>query len=148
MTDLQRTGPAPFPLDPPAPAHSIAVMLGIADLDELSAAEILECAGQRMNGDGCMVYGDTRDTAQHDNTRRAYKALVATVAYDQACSEPTNGTGEPIETRPTRGIGEPIETTIGDLLSDLMHLCDAAGLPFMQVINRAAGEYQTELVGH
>ena len=138
MPDLDS---APFPLSAPAPAHPVAVMLGLDDLSEVSAGEILDRVGDLMDGDGCMIYGDTRETAQHDNTRRARSALRAVAALHEAVSTPPSG-------RSTRGVGEPIETTITDLLANLMHLCDAVGVNFTDVTHGAAGLYRTELVGH
>ena len=42
---------------------------------------------------------------------------------------------------------EDMDTTLGDLLADLMHLCDALGLPFADMVERAHHHHDPELKG-
>lgn len=45
------------------------------------------------------------------------------------------------------GGDEEIETALGDLLGDLMHLCDAADIDFDNVLNHGAMHYESEIRG-
>ncbi|BBX09469.1 hypothetical protein [Mycolicibacterium aichiense] len=40
---------------------------------------------------------------------------------------------------------DTIETSVSDLLGDLMHLCDAAGLDFDELVNKAEYDYGAEV---
>ena len=43
--------------------------------------------------------------------------------------------------------GEEIETLVGDLLADLMHLCDAAGISFDNRLSTGRMHYDAEILG-
>lgn len=77
---------------------------------------------------------------EHDNTRRASFAADALLAYaDRTFSG---------------AVGEDFHTVIGDLLGDLMHLCDAlvdanedGRLDFDALVDRGRSHYTPELSG-
>ena len=71
----------------------------------------------------------TGDDAQEDNTVRAQFAALAVRAFaDRVCPG-----------------GEEIETLIGDLLANLMHLCDAAGIDFDDRLRNGRRHYDAEV---
>ncbi len=73
----------------------------------------------------------TGDDAQEDNTTRAQFAALAVRAFaDRVCPG-----------------GEEIETLVGDLLANLMHLCDAAGISFDGCLGTANMHYEAEITG-
>lgn len=41
-------------------------------------------------------------------------------------------------------IADGLDTAIGDLLVDLMHLCDQEGLDFAEILERASGHHEAE----
>lgn len=86
-----------------------------------------------MDGDGDFRYGPGLTDVAHDNLRRAGFAANAVLAYVA-------------QTFPG-GCGEDFETVIGDLLGDLMHLCDAVGVSFDALVEQGHSHYQPELRG-
>jgi hypothetical protein len=70
----------------------------------------------------------TGDDAQEDNTVRAQFAALAVKTFGDRVAP-----------------GEDIETLIGDLLANLMHLCDAAGISFYILLERGRMHYDAEL---
>ncbi len=66
-----------------------------------------------------------------DNTTRAQFAALAVKAF-----------GDRVAPR-----GEDTETLIGDLLADLMHLCDAAGIDFDSCLHMGNRHYDAEILG-
>lgn len=69
---------------------------------------------------------------QADNNARASFAALAVTAYAK---------------RTCPSGGEEIETIIGDLLGDLMHLCDGLDLSFDALVDRAFRHYDPETRG-
>ena len=89
---------------------------------------------KKLNGDGKFRenYGDEADT-RHDNNRRAGWGAKALLTYADA----TFGGAE----------GEDFETVIGDLMGDLMHLCDLLELDFAEMCEKGRGHYLPEIAG-
>ncbi len=66
---------------------------------------------------------------QADNNTRASFAAVALVAYIKRVGE------------------DEVETNVSDLLGDIMHLCDALGIDFDDMIHRGLRHYDREVKG-
>lgn len=65
------------------------------------------------------------------NEDRAERALHALREYKLYCDEATRALGR--------------EETIGDLLIDLMHLCDLSNISFDEIASRAHGHHRHEV---
>lgn len=69
------------------------------------------------------------------NGERANWAYLALERFARATNQDNSG-----DLKHDRG------TVVNDLLCDLMHLCDRDGLDFEDLVERARGHYQEELV--
>lgn len=91
----------------------------------------------RVEGGGRISYGDAPDEIRGDNNRRASRAAGAVVyAADHL-----------VATEPGAADGENVDTVIGDLLGDLMHLCDALSVDWDVLVARAERDHHAELRG-
>lgn len=77
-------------------------------------------------------YDATPVGIREDNNRRAGWALIGFNAYSEHVHKDS---------------GEDLATGLGDLLGDLLHLCDLLGLDFSELEDRARGHYLAELAG-
>lgn len=72
----------------------------------------------------------TGEDAVQDNTARAQFAALALKAFSDRVSP----------------LGEELPTLIGDLIADLMHLCDAAGIDFTDRVRNGRMHYDAEIL--
>lgn len=78
----------------------------------------------------CPIDHITGDDAVQDNTTRAQFAALALKSFSDRVSP----------------LGEELPTLIGDLLANLMHLCDAAGIDFKDRLRNGRMHYDAEIL--
>lgn len=98
-----------------------------ADLDMATVREI--ATAQDPHGDRHLTLTDY----QGDNNLRAAWAFLGLDAYVQRTF--------------SGGTGEDFETLIPDLISDLLHLCDATGVDTEYAVVKAQRQHDEELHG-
>lgn len=101
---------------------------GIKDTNDLARIATLFGGRHRHLHDGL-----TEDEIRDDNNTRAAWGAIALLAF----------------TARTFGdaAGEDWETLVGDLMADLMHLCDALGVDFDEMVEKGRSHYEPELHG-
>lgn len=106
---------------------------GLNDLVDLRAAQTVAADLDHGKGQSTLRFDGTPEGVKADNNLRAAWALKGLTEYVERTF------GAPEE--------EDFDTLIPDLMSDLLHLCDAVGVDIDQALYKARDQYEDELRG-
>lgn len=113
---------------------STATITAKADFSKLGVTDVTSLkAVVTPLSNGRLQYGDTEEGIRTDNNMRASWGALALITF----VDRTLGGGD----------GEDWGTCIGDLLADLMHLCDALDVDFDEMVDRGRMHYEPETHG-
>jgi hypothetical protein len=126
--DTRPTGRAALPME----IDSDQEPLTLEDRDAAAELTVSDLTALDWDGSGSFIGGGALESITHDNTRRAGFALHGVEAY----ADVTGGIAS-----------EGMMMMLTDLLGDMMHLADALGVDFFELVRRGGYRYEAETRG-